>query len=97
MTAKEMDKLIAHFDTYFQKTDCMVLHPLAGDPHIDILLCKPNNTYPYWKQVVLLTRSKINKLLEIGPEASSNYLSPETEDSNNVTDIRSFWLLYNLY
>jgi len=30
MTNKEMKKFIAHLDTYFQQTDCMVLHPLTG-------------------------------------------------------------------
>lgn len=187
MTTKEMEKLIAHFDTYFRQTDCMVLHPSKCDPHIDILLYKPNKKYPYWKlvtmgasdyrmpvkkpflgdrneyimfidssedldnevirnkyaaymmevalypiqnscyisyghslewapadneemvgayiempqiiedpavlrcklgllktavclQVVLLTRSEINKLLEIGPEAFSNYLYPENDE-----------------
>ena len=53
MTAKEMDKFMDHLDTYFQQTDCMVLHPVAGDPHIDVLLYKPSNKYPYWKLVTM--------------------------------------------
>ena len=53
MTNKEMEKFIAHLDTYFQQTDCMVLHPLVGEPHIDTLIYKPNNTYPYWKLVTM--------------------------------------------
>ena len=53
MTQKEMDKLIQHFDTYFQQNDCMVLHPAAINPHVDGLLYKPNETYPYWKLVTM--------------------------------------------
>ena len=53
MTVKEMDKFIAHIDTYLQQNDCMVLHPLTGEPHIDVLFYKPTNLYPYWKLVTM--------------------------------------------
>ena len=50
MTTKESEKLIQHFDTYFEQTDCTVLHPtIPMNPHIDALLYKPNEKYPYWK------------------------------------------------
>ena len=49
MNQREMDKLTQHFDTYFQQDDCMVLHPAVMEPHIDALLYKPNNKYPFWK------------------------------------------------
>ena len=52
MKQKEMDKLVRHFDTYFQQSDCIVLHPIVDmEPHIDALLYKPNKKYPYWKLV----------------------------------------------
>ena len=54
MNSKEMDKLIAHFDTYFEQNDCMVLHPAVTEgPHIDVLLYEPNEKYPYWKLVTM--------------------------------------------
>ena len=46
-----MDKLTKHFDKYFQQSDCMVLHPAVMEPHIDALLYKPNDAYPFWKMV----------------------------------------------
>ena len=49
MTAKEMDKLTAHFDKYFEQSDCTVLHPLEQTPHIDALLYEPTEKYPFWK------------------------------------------------
>ena len=56
MTQKESDKLIQHFDTYFQQTDCTVLHPtIPMNPHIDALVYKPNEAYPYWKLVTMGT------------------------------------------
>lgn len=49
MTTKEMDKLTAHFDKYFEQSDCVVLHPLEQTPHIDALLYEPTEKYPFWK------------------------------------------------
>lgn len=54
MKRKEMDKFIAHCDMHFRQGDCTVLH--AADrvqPHIDVLLYKPNDAYPYWKMVTM--------------------------------------------
>lgn len=53
MKQKEMEKLTQHFDTYFHQSDCTVLHPIATEPHIDVLLYKPNEAYPYWKMVTM--------------------------------------------
>lgn len=53
MKLREMDKLTDHLDKYFQQTDCMVLHPQAVNPHIDILIYEPNDVYPYWKLVTM--------------------------------------------
>ena len=53
MTQKEMDKLMAHFNTYFQQDDCIILHPIVMNPHIDALLYKPNTVYPFWKLVTM--------------------------------------------
>lgn len=53
MNVKEMDRLIKHFDTYFQQTDCDVLHPSDMNPHIDTLLYKPTDKLPYWKLVTM--------------------------------------------
>lgn len=47
---KEMDKLIKHFDTYFEQDDSTVLHPIVDDGlHIDVLMYEPNEKYPFWK------------------------------------------------
>ena len=54
MKTKEMDKLVAHFDRYFEQTDCTVLHPVDGGAyHVDVLLYKPSEKYPFWKLVTM--------------------------------------------
>ncbi|MBQ3003698.1 MAG: suppressor of fused domain protein [Clostridia bacterium] len=53
MKTKEMEKLTSHFDLFFGQNDCTVLHPIAQEPHIDVLLYKPNDKYPYWKLVTM--------------------------------------------
>ena len=48
MNIKEMDAITAHFDKYFEQNDCTVLHPTADmAPHIDALLYKPTEKYPF--------------------------------------------------
>ena len=49
MNKKEMDKLIKHFDTYFGQSEPIVLHNEGMQPHIDVLVYKPNEKYPFWK------------------------------------------------
>lgn len=54
MKTKEMDKLIQHFDTYFEQDDSTVLHPIIDDGlHIDVLMYAPNEKYPFWKLVTM--------------------------------------------
>lgn len=54
MKTKDMDKLTKHFDTYFEQTDSMVLHPIIDiGYHIDVLLYKPSEKYPFWKLVTI--------------------------------------------
>lgn len=54
MNTKEMDKLVRHFDTYFEQDDSTVLHPVVDDGvHIDVLLYKPGEKYPFWKLVTM--------------------------------------------
>lgn len=53
MKIEEMDKLTQHFNKYFLQSDCLVLHVGTMDPHIDALLYKPNEAYPYWKLVTM--------------------------------------------
>ena len=53
MNLKQMDKLVKHFDTYFQQSDCTVRHPIVMEPHIDVLIYKPNDAFPYWKMVTM--------------------------------------------
>jgi len=49
MKPKEMDKLTAHFNQYFDQDSCTILHPIAQNPHIDALLYEPTEKYPFWK------------------------------------------------
>ena len=50
MKISEMKKITKHYDTYFQQTDCVVLHPCFDEEiHIDALLYKPDEFYPFWK------------------------------------------------
>lgn len=45
-----MIKLAKHYDKYFRQTDAIVLHPCAEEKlHIDALLYKPTDLYPFWK------------------------------------------------
>ena len=54
MKVKEMDKIINHFDKYFEQTDSMVIHPIVDNGfHVDVLLYKPNEKYPFWKLVTM--------------------------------------------
>ena len=54
MKTKEMDKLTKHCDLYFEQNDCMVLHPVVDNGlHIDVLVYKPNEKYPFWKLVTM--------------------------------------------
>ena len=54
MKTKEMDKIVKHFDKYFEQTDSMVLHPIIDNGfHVDVLLYKPNEKYPFWKLVTM--------------------------------------------
>ena len=49
-----MDKIVKHFDKYFEQTDSMVLHPIIDNGfHVDVLLYKPNEKYPFWKLVTM--------------------------------------------
>ena len=50
MRIKEMDALTEHFNYYFEQDDPMVLHPIVDNgPHIDVLIYKPTEKYPFWK------------------------------------------------
>jgi len=51
MNVKEMEKLTAHFNYYFEQSDCTVLHSEESEPHVDLLLYKPTEKYPFWKLV----------------------------------------------
>lgn len=54
MNVKQMNKLIQHCDAYFGQTDYMVYHPIIDiGYHIDVLLYKPNDKYPFWKLVTM--------------------------------------------
>ncbi len=54
MRKKPMDRLLKHFDTYFEQSDSLVLHPrIDSGFHIDVLLYKPNEKYPFWKLVTM--------------------------------------------
>ena len=54
LKTKEMDKLIKHFDTYFEQDDSTVLHPIVDNGlHIDVLMYAPNEKYPFWKLVTM--------------------------------------------
>ena len=50
---KDMEKLIQHFNTYFRQDDCTVFHPIDMEPHIDALLYKPIDAFPFWKLVTI--------------------------------------------
>ena len=55
MKTKEMDKLMKHFDAYFVQGNALVMHPVvdAMPLHIDVLVYKPNEKYPFWKLVTM--------------------------------------------
>ena len=54
MKTREMNVLTKHMDLYFEQTDCTVLHPIVDNGfHIDVLLYKPSEKYPFWKLVTM--------------------------------------------
>lgn len=53
MKQKDMEKLIQHFNTYFRQDNCTVFHPIDMEPHIDALLYKPIDAFPFWKLVTM--------------------------------------------
>lgn len=54
MKVREMDKLIDHCNRHFQQEDPLVSHPVVDfGLHIDVLLYKPNEKYPFWKLVTM--------------------------------------------
>ena len=54
MKTREMKKITDHFDRYFEQSDCMVLHPIINtELHVDILLYKPTEKFPFWKLVTM--------------------------------------------
>jgi hypothetical protein len=54
MKIKEMDKFTKHIDQYFEQTDCTVLHQIVDKGfHVDVLLYKPTEKYPFWKLVTM--------------------------------------------
>lgn len=54
MKTKEMEKFMNHCDFYFEQNDSVILHPIVdGGQHIDVLLYKPNDKYPFWKLVTM--------------------------------------------
>ena len=49
-----MNKLIKHFDLYFEQNDSIVIHPIVDyGLHIDVLMYTPNEKYPFWKLVTM--------------------------------------------
>ena len=54
MKQREMDRLMQHFDRYFEQSDCLIIHPIVDDGyHIDVLFYKPTEKYPFWKLVTM--------------------------------------------
>lgn len=54
MKKKEMDKLINHFEYYFDQECNNVYHDVSNrDLHIDILIFAPNDKYPFYKLVTM--------------------------------------------
>lgn len=50
MKISEMKKITKHYDRYFQQSDSVVIHPCFDEAiHIDALLYKPDELYPFWK------------------------------------------------
>ena len=54
MNKREMEKLTAHFDLYFNQSVSFVCHPTNPfDFHIDVLVYSPTDKYPFWKLVTM--------------------------------------------
>ncbi len=54
MNKKEMEKFIRHCDLHLEQTDSTILHPIVDDGfHVDVLLYKPNEKFPFWKLVTM--------------------------------------------
>ena len=54
MKIREMKRFYEHMDHYFEQTDSTVLHPIVDDGfHVDVLLYKPSEKYPFWKLITM--------------------------------------------
>lgn len=54
MKKREMKLLTEHFDKYLEGNDCTVMHsPVENGLHVDVLIYKPNEKYPFWKLVTM--------------------------------------------
>ena len=51
MKTKEMERVIAHFNKYFEQSDPLVYHTETENPHVDVLVYPPAGAYPFWKLV----------------------------------------------
>lgn len=49
MNPTELKRLTAHYDCYFEQRCELVLHPVTDlQPHIDVLVYRPGERYPFW-------------------------------------------------
>lgn len=94
MKKHEMKRLIRHFDQYFEQNDSMVLHPIVDNGlHIDVLLYKPNEKYPFWK---LVTMGASDYKMPPIPNTISQYneyimFVDESEDLNNKETVNWYY------
>ena len=93
MKQKEMEKIIAHFDQYFEQSDSMVLHPVVdGGYHVDVLLYHPNEKYPFWKLVTMgASDYKMPKIANTISQYNEYIMFVHSDEDLNDRDILSWY------
>ena len=93
MKQKEMEKIIAHFDQYFEQSDSMVLHPVVdGGYHVDVLLYHPSKKYPFWKLVTMgASDYKMPKIADTISQYNEYIMFVHSDEDLNDRDILSWY------
>jgi hypothetical protein len=93
MKQKEMEKIIAHFDQYFEQSDSMVLHPVVdGGYHVDVLLYSPSKKYPFWKLVTMgASDYKMPKIANTISQYNEYIMFVHSDEDLNDRDILSWY------
>ena len=101
MHPQAMDRWTRHCGLYFHQdpeTECMVLHPEnSRKPHIDMLLFRPNELYPFYKLCTMGASDYKLPMTFCCRNEWIMFLSPEENLKNNLSWFSDVLLSVALY